>query len=203
MIAKNGIDWDAMGFTVYGECPEYKGYINKIHSRDTKINISCEKSYRLWERVIQIDRGNECKNIGILCEQWKQYENFKKWYDENIYEIENEELEFSYEFWNVKNNIISPETSAFIPTEINKVVRNIIRSAETGLMLNISVQKNLYTIRMFGEGIASSNNKEEIYEIRRAIFKRQMIDFAEKYKGKVPDKIYARLLNFELKEGGQ
>jgi hypothetical protein len=30
-----------------------------------------------------------------------------------------------------------------------------------------------------------------------------MIDFAEKYKGKIPDKIYARLLNFELKEGGQ
>ncbi len=106
-------------------------------------------------------------------------------------------------FWDVDNDIISPETSALIPTEINKVVRNIIRSAETGLMLNVNVQKNLYTIRMFGEAIASSNNKEEIYEIRRTIFKRQMIDFAEKYKGKVPDKIYVRLLNFELKEGGQ
>lgn len=29
MIAKNGIDWDAMGFTVYGECPD----IYKIHGR--------------------------------------------------------------------------------------------------------------------------------------------------------------------------
>ena len=44
MIAKNGIDWEAMGFTVYGECPEYKGYIHKTHSRDKKINISYEKS---------------------------------------------------------------------------------------------------------------------------------------------------------------
>lgn len=56
---------------------------------------------------------------------------------------------------------------------------------------------------MFGEAIASSNNKEEIYEIRMAIFKRQMIDFAEQYKGKIPDKIHERLLNFELEEGGQ
>ncbi len=203
MIAKNGIDWETMGFTVYGECPEYKGYIHKIHRKDKKINISYEKSYKLWERLIQINRGNVGKNNGILCEQWQQYENFKKWYDENLYEIENEEVEFSYKFWDVDNDIISPETSVLIPTEINKVVRNIIRSAETGLMLNVNVQKNLYTIRMFGEAIASSNNKEEICEIRRAIFKRQMIDFAEKYKGKIPDKIYARLLNFELKEGGQ
>lgn len=157
----------------------------------------------MWERLIQLDRGNVGKNDGTLCEQWQQYENFKKWYDENLYEIENEELEFSYKFWDVNNDIISPETSVLIPTEINKVVRNIIRSAETGLMLNVNVQKYLYTIRMFGEAIASSNNKEEIYKIRRAIFKRQMIDFAEKYKGKIPDKIYIRLLNFELKEGEQ
>lgn len=55
MIAKNGIDWETMGFTVYGECPEYKGYIHKIHSKDKKINISYEKSYKLWERLIQIN----------------------------------------------------------------------------------------------------------------------------------------------------
>ena len=175
MIAKNGIDWETMGFTVYGECPEYKEYIHKIHSKDKKINISYEKSYKLWERLIQINRGNVGKNNGILCEQWQQYENFKKWYDKNLYEIENEEVEFSYKFWDVDNDIISPETSVLIPTEINKVVRNIIRSAVTGLMLNVNVQKNLYTIRMFGEAIVSSNNKEEVYEIRRAIFKRQMI----------------------------
>lgn len=203
MIAKNGIDWDAMGFTVYGECPEYKGHINKHHRKNSKINISFEKSYRTWERLIQIDRGNNRKSVGVLCKQWKQYENFKKWYDENFYKIDNEKLEFSYRFWNVNNNIISPETSVFIPTAINMVVKNLIRSAETGLMLNVNVQKNLYTIRMFGEVIVSSNNKEEIYEIRRAIFKRQMIDFAEKYKGKVPNKIYVRLLNLELEEGGQ
>lgn len=203
MIAKNGIDWDAMGFAVYGECPEYKGYINKTHSKNKETNISYERSYRLWERLIQIDRGNEGKNAGSLCEQWKQYENFKNWYDENFYDMGNEELEFSYKFWDVHNDIISPETSVLIPTEINKIIRNLIRSAETGLMLNVNVQKNLYTIRMFGESIASSNNKEEIYEIRRAIFKRQMIEFAEKYKGKIPDKMYARLLNFELEEGGQ
>lgn len=203
MIAKNGIDWDAMRFTVYGECPEYKGYINRSHSKDKNINISYEKSYTLWERLIQIDRGNEGNNANSLCEQWKQYENFKKWYDENFYEMDNEKLEFSYKFWDVNNDIISPETSVLIPTEINKIIRNLIKSVKTGLMLNVNVQKNLYTIRMFGESIASSDNKEEIYEIRRVIFKRQMMDFAEKYKGIVPDKIYDRLLNFELKEGKQ
>ena len=201
MIAKNGIDWEAMGFTVYGECPEYKGYINKSNSKDRSINISYEKSYRIWERLIQIDRGNQGKIIGVLCDQWKQYENFKRWYDENFYEIDNEELEFSYRFWNINNNIISSETSVLIPKEINMVVRNLIKSVNTELMLNVSVQRNLYTIRMFGETIASSDSKEEIFEIRKAIFKRQMKEFAEKYIGKVPDNVYGRILTLELEEG--
>lgn len=203
MIAKNGIDWDAMGFTVYGECPEYKGYINQSHNTDKNMSISHEKSYILWERLIQIDRGNDRNADGTLCEEWKQYDNFKKWYDDNLYDIDEEELEFSYRFWDVNNDYISPETSALIPIDVNKIVRNLIRSVRTGLMLNVSVQKNLYQIKMFGEIIASSNNKEEIYEIRKTIFKRQMIDLAEKYKGIIPRKIYDRLLNFELKEGKQ
>ena len=197
MIAKNGIDWDTMGFTVYGECPKYgEGvcYKKSKNKRNTDRNITFLPSHRLWQRIIQIDRGNELPNLkDNLCEEWKEYENFEKWYNENYYDVEGEKVEFSYRFFDVMNTYISPEMCCFLPHDLNKLVCHL-HQAKNGLIINVDEKNGTYKIKMFGSEIAFSDSKEEIFEIRKQILKRQLIDFAEKYEKELPEKIYSRLL---------
>lgn len=199
LIAKNGIDWDAMGFTVYGECPAYGSTKLKRQNigKDKTRNISFIPSYKLWSRLIQIDRGN-FGTEGILCEEWKQFENFEKWYNENIYEIKNDNVNFSFRFFDIHNKYITPETSCFLPICINNIVKKIV--SDDGLLINVNKQKSLYKIRLFGDYIAYSDSEEEINEIRKQILRKQFIEFAEIYKKELPERIYNRLLNFDFDE---
>ena len=80
MVTKNGIDWTAMGFTVYGECPEYGSTKRKRNnvSHESKRNISFTPAYKLWQRLIRVDRGQEIPNLrDNLCEQWKEFSVLK------------------------------------------------------------------------------------------------------------------------------
>ena len=119
MIAKNGIDWTAMGFTVYGECPEYGSTKRKRNnvSHESKRNISFTPAYRLWANLLQRDRGNEWSKI-ILCEEWKNFENFEKWYNENYYDVGDDNMSFLCNLFDPENIYASPETCCFLPHSI-------------------------------------------------------------------------------------
>lgn len=121
MIAKNGLNWNAMGFTVYGECPKYKSTLHKTskNHRNKDKNISFTPAYKMWSILLRIDRGTEFGRSGVLCEEWKDFDNFSKWYDENYYAIDGERTELSYKLFDFENEYISPETTCYIPSSIN------------------------------------------------------------------------------------
>lgn len=196
LIAKNGIDWTAMGFTVYGECPAYGSTKRKRNNvnHESKRNISFTPAYKLWARLLQIDRGTTY----TLCEEWKQFENFEKWYNENFYKVENDNINFSFRFFDVHNEYIAPETSCFLPYCINNMIGKII--SDDGLLINVNKQKTLYKIILFDDYIAYSDSKEEINEIRKKILYKQFIEFAEIHKKELPERIYNRLLDFDFDE---
>lgn len=197
MIAKNGIDWDAMGFVVYGECPEYKGW--KKINRNKERNVTFTPAYKLWQRLIRVDRGQEIPNLrDNLCEQWKEFSVFEKWYEQNHYEVEGEDVEFSYRFFDIYNTYVSPETSCFLPKNINSVVKVMFRHKENGLMINVTnPKKGSYSIRKDGwnKPVVYSDSLEEILEIRKQMLRREFADFAEHYKDYLPQNIYDKLLN--------
>lgn len=117
MKAKNGVDWSEWGFEVKGDCPKYRG-IRSRTTRKSNCHISNTDSYRKWERLIRFDRGQEYDKEAVLCNEWKEYENFLKWYNENIYEIDGEEVGLSYRIFDMNNHYISPETYIFAPKRI-------------------------------------------------------------------------------------
>ncbi len=117
MKAKNGVNWSEWRFEVYGDCPKYQG-IRVRTKRKSDENISNTDSYKKWERLIRFDRGQECDKEAVLCEEWKEYENFLKWYNENIYEIDGEEVGLSYRVFDTNNHFISPDTYIFVPKSI-------------------------------------------------------------------------------------
>lgn len=118
MEAKNGVDWNEWGFEVYGDCPKYQGARMRTLRKNDNENISGRVSYRKWERLLALDRGQDCDKEAVLCDEWKEYENFLKWYNENIYEIDGEEVGLSYRIFDMNNHYISPDTYIFAPKRI-------------------------------------------------------------------------------------
>lgn len=161
MIAKNGIDYEAMGFVVYGKCPEYKGYFRRKNMSKGK-NVSFTSSYKLWSSL---------KNYAKLCEEWKEYSNFEKWYDENYYELSGERMELSYRFIDLYNEIYSPNMCCFLPKTLN-------------LTLN---------------RLGSSSSEEGISDFWKTVLPKQYINIAEKYEKELPESIFEKLINFETK----
>lgn len=117
MKARNGVDWSEWGFEVCGDCPKYQG-IRIREKRKSDEHISSSDSYKKWQRLMIFDRGQECDKEAVLCEEWKEYENFLEWYNENIYEIDGEKVGLSYRVFDMNNHYISPDTYIFVPKSI-------------------------------------------------------------------------------------
>lgn len=54
-----------------------------------------------------------------VCNEWHNFQNFAKWYEENYYEIENEKMHLDKDILFKGNKIYSPETCIFVSERIN------------------------------------------------------------------------------------
>lgn len=201
MKGKNGIDWNELGFTIYGDCPPYKNLLNTKNraNRDTTRNISNLHQYKLWTMLLQIDRGN-AKLKGVkLCEEWKDFYVFETWYNDNYYEVGKEKMELSYRLFDIHNTYISPETTCFLPAKINNTIIKINNSIKRGLFVGVCQEKGgMYALYYCKNKIAFSNSKEEIIEIRKTLLRKEVYDFAEQNKDKLPKDLYDKIINKKL-----
>ena len=82
-------------------------------------------AYSYWHSMIRrcYSKKDQLKNptysICTVCKEWQCYENFKKWFDENYYEIPNERMCLDKDVLIKNNKEYSPQNCAFVPTEIN------------------------------------------------------------------------------------
>jgi len=78
------------------------------------------KQYETWIRMLDRCYSFNYKNNFhtyiecYTCEEWHNFQNFAKWYDENIYEINNENIELDKDILFKGNKIYSPETFLII-----------------------------------------------------------------------------------------
>ena len=56
-----------------------------------------------------------------VCEEWHNFQNFAKWYDNNYYEIEGERMHLDKDILVKHNKIYSSETCVFVPHAINSL----------------------------------------------------------------------------------
>ena len=110
-------------------------------------------------------------------------------------------MEFSYRFFDIYNDFISPKTSCFLPIGINEIVKKLGgHFKNNGLLLNVERhnRSKLYKIRMNNQCVAFSDSVEEINAIREIILKKQFWELSQKYKDMLPEQIYARLVNADF-----
>lgn len=99
-----------------------------------RVNGKKSASYVTWFSMMSRCYGNEheylqCSYKGCqVCEEWHNYQNFAKWYEDNFYDYE-ESLELDKDIIKYGNKLYSPETCLFVPKSVNVAFK--INATET------------------------------------------------------------------------
>lgn len=104
------------------------GYIGEGDYKAT-VDGKNTKMYAVWSSMLQrcydkdvkhnLDSYSNC----TVCEQWLNFQNFAKWFDNNYYEIEGQKMQLDKDILYKGNKIYSPDTCMFVPQEINLMFR--------------------------------------------------------------------------------
>lgn len=169
------------------------------------------KCYESWRGIIERSYDNKLKlerptYVGVTCcEEWHNYQNFAKWYEENYYEVENEKMHLDKDVLFKDSKIYSPETCVFVPQRINTL---FVKSNGTrgdypiGVYFHKREQKYVAQCRVLERDqqkfLGYFNTPEEAFQ-RYKEFKEEYIkQVAEEYKDKIPQKLYEAMLKWEV-----
>ena len=111
------------------KCPYEKrfynvGYIGEGNYK-CKENRKQTNAYSYWHGMLkrcycEYDLKKHPTYINCeVCEEWHNFQNFAKWYEENYYEINDEIMELDKDILLKGNKIYSPKTCIFVPHRIN------------------------------------------------------------------------------------
>ena len=157
------------------------------------------------------DYIRDCYNNTTMCQKWlDDPRDFAKWYFEHYYEIEGESMAVDKDLFGDGSNMYSPETCCILPQSLNSFIANCKRhyygdSRENALPMGVIRTRDGYCSKILlsstGEEIRLSewNTPEEAFAEYKVIKQADIKLVAAKYKGKIPDYIYNKLLTLEVK----
>lgn len=175
------------------------------------INSKFIKSYRTW-----YDMLGRCYNEKIhqkrqtyigckVCDEWLYFSNFKKWYDKNYYNIDDERMELDKDILHKGNKIYSPETCVFVPQNINSLFtkRNLIRGIlPIGVYWDKQYQKYRTQCNNGKKGktinLGRFNTPEEAFNIYKNFKENIIKEVADKYNNKIPQKLYDAMYKYKV-----
>jgi hypothetical protein len=140
-----------------------------------------------------------------ICEEWKNFSNFKLWYEENVFPLKTLEtrLEIDKDILFKGNKIYSPDTVSLVPDVINKLFINC-DSRKRDLPLGVWREKNSKKYRA-GMNFMGKNIKLGAYDTVEEAFTRYkeykedfIKDVAEQYKNQIADRTYRALMNWTI-----
>ena len=190
-----------------------KGDISTMNKLSDNGKYERDKSYKAWHAMLVRCYDKNFKSNFVtyecckVCDEWLYYPNFKKWYDENYYEIEGKIMCLDKDILVKNNKIYSPETCIFVPNDIN--VLFVRRETKRGKYpIGVSRMNNKYYINInyTFNGFKSKYNYENImfdtpekafYAYKEA--KEEYIRYiADQYKDLIPDKLYEAMYNWKV-----
>ena len=193
--------------TVYGI-----GYIG-VGKYKTKENGKNTKVYNCWFNMFTRCYDNEHRTkshiryIGCtVCDEWHNYQNFAKWYDEHYYEITDENIEIDKDVLIKGNKIYAPDKCCFIPESINRFFTKS-NSSRGKYPIGVSKDKDRNCF------VAVCTNKygcmkntlykrfqtfEEAFYCYKAFKEKCCHQMAEYYKSIISDDVYNALINYQV-----
>ena len=187
--------------TIYGV-----GYIGEGNYSRTKSSDIYKKWHGMLKRCYDPYELNRHPTYidCTVCKEWLCLQNFGKWYEENYYKIEGEEMELDKDILFKGNKIYSPQTCIFVPHNINNLfVKN--NSLRGDLPIGVSFHKRdkkFYAqcniTKKEKKWLGYFNTIEEEF-LSYKIFKEKYIkEIANKYKDLIPQKLYDAMCRYKV-----
>ena len=167
------------------------------------------KYYETWKGMLRRCYSNKFhkkeptyKNCEV-CEEWLLFSNFKKWYKDNYYQIDNDTMALDKDILNKGNKVYNPNDCVFV----NQVINNLfIKNDKIRGNLPIGVQtrkdtKKYIAISCNGSGnksLGSFNTTEEAFNAYKKDKEQYIKQVAEEYKDKIPKKLYDAMYRYEV-----
>lgn len=168
---------------------------------------SNSKIYRCWYNMM-----NRCYNKNTrdnfptyekceVCEEWHNFQNFAKWYEENYYQVDSDKMCLDKDILHKGNTLYSPETCVFVPQQVNKLFTKRQRyrgeccigvwKKEEGFCAGCTKHgKNI--------NLGRYSTQERAFNVYKK-FKEELIkEMAEELKCKIPSKLYLALINYSV-----
>lgn len=197
---KNPYDRTVFGVGYVGEgIYNHKDYPN-IYDKWHSMIQRCYDPYYINGHLTYID----C----YVCELWHCFQNFAKWYEENMYECNNEEMHLDKDILIKGNKIYSPETCIFVSQKINLLF--IKRNASRGKYpIGVTWHKKNNKFMAKCQILDKKNNKKSIWLgyyntseeafLAYKNFKEKYIkQVADEYKDLIPKELYETMWSYEV-----
>ena len=168
-----------------------------------KENNKIVEGYRVWHDIMRRcysehskDRFPAYYHICTVSEEWHNYQNFAKWFEENKYEV-NERLHIDKDILCPGNKIYCEEMCMLVPQRINMLFAN--KPNKRGLPNEIVQYKHGFLVKYSGEDYGVKETLEEAFELYADKKKEAIINIANDYKDIIPHRLYQALLNYKVK----
>ena len=173
------------------------------------ITLKSNTAYSIWNGIYKrCYKDDDIYEGSFMCDSWKYDKDaFAEWWSAEYYECDGESMAVDKDLLFPENKEYAPDKCCIIPQTLNTMLsnckkqRSTWKNARTDLSLGVRYDSkmNMYygTIKPYGHDevirLSYWNTPEEAFEE----YKRHKQ--ADKYKNKVPKKVYDALLRFEVK----
>lgn len=150
----------------------------------------------------------------IVCEEWHNFQNFAKWYEENYYNIEDEIMCLDKDILchnlKLKNKIYSPKTCLIVPQRINVlfvgIKNNIKDKYDCGKNFDKRRKKfrarcNINKTNKNEASLGYYDNPEEAFEAYKTFKESYIKQVADEYKSKYPQfpqRLYEAMYSYQV-----
>ena len=137
-----------------------------------------------------------------VCEEWHNFQNFAKWYDENYYEVKGEKTQIDKDILIKGNKIYSPDKCLFVPQKINLLF--VKGSGGSHLPIGVGECKRTgkYIARLRKNGtyvtVGRYDNPCEAFLAYKKEKEEYIREMALTYKQLIPTKVYEAVINYKI-----
>lgn len=179
----------------------------------TRKNGKHTKCYKTWKNMLQRCYDEEWQEKHptykgcTVCDEWHNFQNFAKWYEENYYEIEGQRMHLDKDILVKGNKIYSPDTCIYVPQTINSLFVKSDKSRGNSV-IGTSPRNNKYQVHCHiinteikkskQEYLGTYETQEEAFEVYKYYKEKNIKEVANYYKGLIPQKLYKGMYNYEV-----
>lgn len=142
-----------------------------------------------------------------VAEEWHNYQNFAKWWNENYYQCNNETMCLDKDIATKGNKIYGPDTCLIVPQRINTLIESC-KSARKSLPVGVSVdpysKRFRAACRILCDGVSKKKHlglydtPNEAFEVYKNYKEKYIQSVANEYKSLLPENVYNAIYNYKI-----